>query len=52
MLDIARAHALQGDKARVESLVRRAHALMTERDLVAIKEDVEQLGREHDIALR
>ncbi|MFP2927031.1 tetratricopeptide repeat protein [Pyxidicoccus sp. 3LG] len=52
MLDIARAHALQGDKARVEALVRRAHALMTERDLTAIKEDVEQLGREHDIALQ
>ncbi|MCP3139678.1 tetratricopeptide repeat protein [Pyxidicoccus xibeiensis] len=52
LLDIARAHALQGDKARVESLVRRAHALTTERGLTAILAEVEQLGREHGIALR
>lgn len=52
LLDTARAQALRGDKARIEALVRRAHALATERGLDVVLGDVEQLGREHGLAPR
>lgn len=51
-LDIARAHALRGDKARAEEVLRRAWALTTERDLSLVRGDVERLAREHGVALR
>ncbi|WP_164017592.1 tetratricopeptide repeat protein [Pyxidicoccus trucidator] len=51
LLDTARAHALRGEKPRVEALVRRAWALATERGLSIMFEDVERLGREHGITL-
>lgn len=44
----ARAHAPRGDKA----LVRRAHALATQKGLALSLADVEQLGRELGISPR
>lgn len=52
LLDTARAQALRGEKARVEALVRRAHALATGKGLDVVLGDVEKLGQEHGIALR
>ncbi|QSQ22448.1 tetratricopeptide repeat protein [Pyxidicoccus parkwayensis] len=51
-LGIARAYALRGEKARVEEWLRRAWALANQRGLSILFEEVEQLGREHGIALR
>ncbi|NMO15575.1 tetratricopeptide repeat protein [Pyxidicoccus fallax] len=52
LLDSARAHALRGEKAHVETQVRRAFSLATGKGLTVVLGDVEQLGREHGIALR
>jgi hypothetical protein len=49
---LAGCDALRSDKARVEEWLRRARALATERGLSVIFEEVEQLGREHGVALR
>ncbi|MFP2904971.1 tetratricopeptide repeat protein [Pyxidicoccus sp. 3LFB2] len=52
LLDVARAHALRGEKPRSEVLLRRARALTTERGLSLMLTDLERTERELGVAPR
>ena len=52
LLDVARAHALRGERPHVEALLRRARALTTERGLSLMLTELEQHERELGVAPR